>query len=275
MASPLEDPLSHSMDTDFFHFPGGGSWDVHEATRPYIEPILGWAGIHGLSKFMAMELVAAALCILTFLPLAVNIRWYGYPRGVFANLIESILVFIRERVAIPAIGEHDAHKFLPFLWSLFFFILYNNLLGMIPMLGSPTAGLGATAGLALCAFVMIHFSGIVKLGPVGYGKAFVPHVPALLYPLMLVIEIVGAIIKPTILAVRLFVNMLAGHTVLYVILGFVMVIGWNLLYFIVTPASVFGNVLLSMLELFVAFLQAYVFTFLSAIFIGAAVHPHH
>jgi F-type H+-transporting ATPase subunit a len=100
-------------------------------------------------------------------------------------------------------------------------------------------------------------------------------VPLALYPLMFVIELVGHVIKPTILAVRLFVNMLAGHTVLYVILGFIAVIGPGFLYFVVTPASVLGVVLLSMLELFVAFLQAYVFTFLTAIFIGAAVHPHH
>jgi F-type H+-transporting ATPase subunit a len=210
-----------------------------------------------------------------FIYFAASVRRRGYAKGVFKNALEMILLFIRDNVAVPAIGAHDAKRFLPFLWSLFFFILACNLIGMIPFLGSPTGALGTTGALALCSFIMIHGSGVRQLGASGYAHAFVPAVPLALYPLMFVIELIGHIIKPTILAVRLFVNMLAGHTVLFVILGFIAMVGSGPLYYVVTPASVIGNVLLSMLELFVAFLQAYVFTFLTAIFIGAAVHPQH
>lgn len=274
--SPLEDPLTHSLDTDTLHLPGDQSFDVYQWTRNWYGDALDLFDLGGLTKFMILEVVAAILCVIIFVPFAMAVRRRGFPKGRFANFVEAMIFFIRDQVAIPSIGHHDADKFLPFLWSLFFFILFNNLLGMIPVVGgSPTAALGCTVGLALCAFIVIHWSGIKKLGPAGYAHAFVPHVPKPLYPLMLVIETIGHIIRPTILAVRLFVNMLAGHTVLYVILGFIAVIGPGILYGIVMPASVFGVVALSLLELFVAFLQAYVFTFLTAIFIGAAIHPHH
>lgn len=275
MASPLKDPLGHSVDTDYIHLPGGHHLDVHEWTGDRFGWLLGLVGLDGLSKFMVLELIAFFVTLLILVPVAWNISRHGYAKGIFANAIETILDFIKEKVAIPAIGDHDAKKFLPFLWSIFFFILVNNLLGMFPFLGSATGALGCTLGLALCAFVTIHGSGVKKLGAAGYAEAFVPHVPLALYPLMFVIELVGHLIKPTILAVRLFVNMLAGHTVLFVILGFIATVGPGFLYFVVTPASILGVVALSFLELFVAFLQAYVFTFLTAIFIGAAVHPHH
>jgi F-type H+-transporting ATPase subunit a len=272
--NPLQDPLAHSIDNDAFHFPGDFHFDVYHWTGQFF-PEGGIFGIHGLTKFMFLELVAAVLCLLVFVPLGWNVRRNGYAKGITANLLESILFFIRDKVAVPAIGEHDSNKFLPFLWSVFFFILFNNLLGMIPWMGSPTGALGCTMALALCSLVMIHGSAMVKLGVPGYAKAFVPHVPMALYPLMLVVELVGNLIKPVILALRLFVNMLAGHTVLFVIMAFISMVGFGFLYFIVTPASVMGVIALSMLELFVAFLQAYVFTFLTAIFIGAAIHPHH
>lgn len=275
MASPLEDPLGHSIDTDYIHLPGGRHVDVFELTGQQFGGLLSIFGLEGLSKFMVLEVIAAVVCLVLFVPLAWSIRRRGFPKGRLTNLLEAMLVFIRDNVAVPAIGEHDAHRFLPFLWSVFFFILINNLLGIIPYLGSATGALGCTLALAACTFIVIHASGMRQLGVKGYAEAFVPHVPLALYPLMLFIELIGHTIKPIILAVRLFVNMLAGHTVLFVILGFIAVIGPSLLYFIVAPASVIGVVLLSLLELFVAFLQAYVFTFLSAIFIGTAVHPEH
>lgn len=275
MASEKLDPLSHSIDTDVIHLPGGNEINIYHESGGPLGPLLDLFGLDGVTKFMFLELLAACLLLLTFIPLAISLRRRGYYRSRLANLLEEIMIFVREQVAVPAIGRHDADRFLPFLWSMFFFILFNNLLGMFPHLGSPTGALGCTTALALCSFVVVHVSGIRKLGLTGYGKAFVPHVPLPLYPLMLVIELIGHTIKPIILAVRLFVNMLAGHTVLFMVLSFIGMVGPTLMYFVVTPASVLGVVLLSMLELFVAFLQAYVFTFLTAIFIGAAVHPHH
>lgn len=273
--SPLNNPLGHSTDSDVFEFPNHISFPVHEWSHGFMGDSLSFLGIRGLSKFMSLEVVAGAILLLVGIWCATRIAKRGFASGVFANFFESMLLFIRDKVAIPAIGHHDAHHHLPYLWTLFLFILINNLMGMIPNLGSPTGGLGCTAALAATTFVYIHASGIAKMGAAEYAHAFVPHVPKALYPLMLVIETVGHLIKPSVLAVRLFVNMLAGHTVLFVIMAFIQMVGPGTLYFIVGPASIVGNLLLSMLELFVAFLQAYVFTFLSAIFIGAAVHPQH
>lgn len=273
--SPLENPLGHSTDGDVFHFPNESAFNVYDWTHKFLGDAFTFLGIGGLSKYMALEVVAVGLLLLVAVFAARQISKRGYARGVFANFFESMLLFIRDQVAVPAIGEHDANKHLPYLWTLFLFILVNNLLGMIPNLGSPTGALGCTGALAFSTFIYIHLSGIKKMGFGEYAHAFVPHVPKALFPLMLLIELVGHIIKPCVLAVRLFVNMLAGHTVLYVIMGFIVMVGPGTLYFIVGPASVVGNLLLSFLELFVAFLQAYVFTFLSAIFIGAAIHPQH
>lgn len=262
--SPLDNPLDHSIDNDAFHFPGDVGFNVYQHI--------------GLTKFMLLELVAAVICLLAFLALAANIRRHGYARGKLANMLEAMLLFVRDRIAIPSIGEHDAHRFVPLLWSLFFFILTCNLLGMLPSMGSPTGALGCTVALALCSFLTIHGSGVAKLGAAGYAHAFVPPVPLVLYPLMFAVELLGHLIRPTILAFRLFINMLAGHTVLFVLLAFIYVVGSQgigFMYWLVTGASVVGVTLLSLLELLVAFLQAYIFTFLTALFIGAAVHPHH
>ena len=269
----LSDPMGHSIDSDVFHLPGGGHFNVHEFTEP-VFGFLAPLGLGGLTKFMTLEALAALVCVLVFVPFAWSFCRRGYARGVFSNVLESMLDFVRNEVAIPAIGAKDADRFVPFLWSMFFFIVVCNLLGMIPLLGSPTGALGSAMALAACTAVLVHFSGVRELGAVTYVKSLVPHVPAALYPLMVVVEAFGYVIKPLVLGFRLFVNMLAGHTVLYMILAFIAVAaGW--VYYLVTPVSVVAVTLLSLLELLVAFLQAYVFVFLSAIFIGTALHPHH
>lgn len=156
------------------------------------------------------------------------------------------------------------------------------LMGMIPWMGSPTGTLSVTGALAFLTFLVVVGTGILQMGVVGFLKAQVPHmdlpgpIAIVLIPLIFVIEIAGLLIKHCVLAVRLLANMMAGHVVLAVILGFISV-SYTLgpsLWGGVTLASVFGATALSMLELFVAFLQAYIFVFLSALFIGAAVHPH-
>jgi F-type H+-transporting ATPase subunit a len=213
------------------------------------------------------------------IPLARHAARNPVSRGWFMNLFESMVLFVRDNVARPAIGGHGADKFLPFLWTLFFFILFCNLLGMIPGGASPTGNINVTATLALMTLGAVIIAGSREMGAVGFWLGIVPHldVPWWLKPplwgLMFVIEVAGLLIRHVVLAVRLFANMMAGHIVLAVILGFILVVQGPISY-LVTPASVLGVVTLSLLELFVAFLQAYIFTFLSALFIGTAVHPH-
>ncbi len=177
-------------------------------------------------------------------------------------------------------GWHIADRFLPFLWQVFFFILFLNLLGMIPSAGSPTAALSVTGALAVVAYVTMLVAGIARYGPVGYWLGQVPpmEIPLamaiFMKPMIFAIEALGMLLKHAILAVRLFANMFAGHLVLVVIIGFIAETARSWLWYGVMPASVFGATALGFLELMVAFLQAYVFTFLTALFIGMSVHQH-
>jgi F-type H+-transporting ATPase subunit a len=236
-----------------------------------------------LSRYMVLELVAAALVMAIYIPLARRIQRGDPPKGAWDNAFESVLTFIRDEVAKPNLGEHDADRYVPFLWTLFLFILVNNLLGMLPWMGSPTANIYMTGALAAMVFCVIHGSAIAKMGLFHYIASLWPHMDVpyglgfVLKPMIFVIELGGTVIKSGVLAVRLFANMLAGHSVLAVILGFVVTsVGAGiLLWTSITVASVAGVVALSLLELFVAFLQAYIFVFLTALFMGMAMHPQH
>ena len=147
------------------------------------------------------------------------------PTGWGWNALESVLTFFRNEVARPTLGEEDADKFLPFLWTMFLYILVNNLLGVFPFMGSATGSILVTGGLALCRFAVIHGAAIARHGPVGYLQSYVPHIDApggKLFALgIAVMEIFGHFIKTFVLAVRLFANIFAGHTVLAVILSFI------------------------------------------------------
>jgi F-type H+-transporting ATPase subunit a len=233
------------------------------------------------TKFMAIELVVAILLCVFFVGLAGAIKGGALPRGRFRNMLEAMLLYFRDSVARPCIGGHDADRFVPFLWTIFFFVLGCNLFGMIPWMGSPTGSLAVTGSLAFITFAVVIGSGMQKLGPIGFWKAQVPHLdlsPGLKLPLSLmifVIEVFGMLVKHGVLAVRLLANMMGGHVVLAVVMAFIAAsTQYLLIWMAVTLTSVLGATALSLLELFVAFLQAYIFTFLSALFIGMAVHPH-
>jgi F-type H+-transporting ATPase subunit a len=245
------------------------------------EEVVNVEGYHfRLTKFMVIEAVAALLIAVVFIRLASRMRRSDVPKGRWWNLLEMMLVYIRDEVAEPAIGHHDARRFLPFLWTVFFFILACNLFGLLPWAGSPTASLSCTGALAIVALCVTLGTGMAKLGPIGFWRAQVPHLdmPKVLaifmIPMIFMIEVIGIFIKHGVLAIRLLANMLAGHLVLAVILAFIAATAETVLYWGVTPVSVAGAATLSLLELLVAFIQAYVFTFLSALFIGMAAHPH-
>ena len=268
-------PLEHVLDHPELEIP----W----VNWPRLELKIPLPQVFGLqiTRFMVMELVAAVLVIVVMVPVVRHISRNYVSRGRFANMIEAMLLFIRDDVARPAIGGHAADRFLPYLWTVFFFVLFCNLLGMIPGAASPTGNINVTAVLALMTLATVLMAGVKELGFVGYWVGIVPHldVPGVLKPflwgLMFFIEVAGLLIRHIVLAVRLFANMFAGHVVLAVILGFILMAYNNLWVLgLVAPASIVGVICLSLLELFVAFLQAYIFTFLSALFIGMAVHPH-
>ncbi len=262
-------PFEHVMDTQEWHFFESLGLTIH---------LPGF-----LTKFMILELIAAGLIVAIYVPLARRVQSGEPVRGRFWNAFESLLTFVREQVAKPTIGEHDADRFVPFLWTMFLFVLFCNLLGLFPYMGSPTASITVTAVLALCSALVIHGAPVAKMGFGRYLKSYIPHMELpfglgyFLVPMIFGIEIFGHGIKAVILAVRLFANMFAGHTVLAVILLFIVMArntAWYL-FWPVTGVSVLGVAALSLLELLVGFIQAYVFVFLTAIFLGSTLHPQH
>ncbi len=302
--------FEHTQDANYFHVPRmlapEGSDGHLYLPQPLASPVAGSDHGHGpqykkvaelktgsavidrsllpmdfvLTKFMVIELLVAVICVLLFGWLATRIKAGAAPKGSVANLLETFLVFIRDEVARPTIGDHDADDYLPFLWTLFFFVLGCNLFGMLPWFGSPTASLAVTATMALLTFITVMGVGISKYGFAGFLKAQVPHmdlpapIAVVLVPMIFLIEMFGLLVKHGVLAVRLLANMLAGHIVLAVIIGFISYTAASIVWWGVAPVSVLGATALSLLELFVAFLQAYIFVFLSSLFIGAAAHPH-
>jgi len=273
----------------------------------------------GISKYMILELVLAGILTLLFTRVAAKIRTGAAPKGAFTNLFESMILFVRDQIARPAIDSHDHHddharddhahdvhadaghshghvavaahavrehhdgdRFVPLLLTLFFFVLGCNLLGMVPWAGSPTASFSVTLALAGVTFATVVVAGMAKFGFLGFFGNQVPSMDLplplaiLLKPMIFLIEMLGLLIKHGILAVRLLANMVAGHLVLLGIMGLITTAATYSMgmWATVTGISVVSCTLFSVLELFVAFLQAYIFTFLSALFIGASVHQH-
>jgi F-type H+-transporting ATPase subunit a len=284
--------IGHVKDADYFELPRvlGGKIAIPQfrhSDTPLVTFKTGFKPIDDrieplelkLTKFMVLEAGVAVILVVLLTAVASRVKRGGAPQGKLINLFESLVVFIRDEVARPAIGKHDADRFLPFLLTMFTFVLTCNLVGLLPWAGSATGALATTGALALLTFGTVIFSGMAKLGPVKFWLAQVPHMdlPKVMAPLKIgifAIEIVGLCIKHFILAMRLLANMMAGHLVLVVILAFIAASASGMIWWAVTPASVLGLVALSLLELLVAFIQAYIFTFLSALFIGMAVHPH-
>jgi F-type H+-transporting ATPase subunit a len=287
---PTLDPFEHSSDAFEFHL-------FDSLSGP-------WHGIHlpmfgddkGISKFMVLLALAAFIVGGLMIWLGRKMKSGDTPKGVLWNFIESIVFFVRDQIARPAIGEHDGDKYVPFLTTTFFFILVCNLLGMVPFLGSPTGSIAVTVGLALVSFIVTHAAGVKEMGFGGYIKSFVPHIhldggPAMqIFGLLLKIGLAGLelatpFIRVFVLAFRLFANMMAGHTALYIILYFIRMVShpdWvnynqtpDWLYYVVAPLSVLVVLAMSLLELLVAALQAFIFTLLTAIFTGLAKHPAH
>jgi len=238
--------------------------DSHEWHLPFM-PV-----IH-LPSFLSLHALMVIICAVMLLVLFCVIYRKNdrVPTGV-TNLLETFVQFIRDEIAVPSLGEEDGVKLTPLFCTFFFFILGLNLLGQIPVFATATANIGVTAPLALIVFALMTGGAIRKNGLMGFVKAFVPSgVPWPVLLLIIPLEILGVFIKTFALMVRLFANMLAGHMVIFALLGLVVLFGvWAL------PAVILA-VGISLLEVLVVFLQAYIFVLLSAVFIGQMYHPEH
>lgn len=269
-AEPVDIITPHIADSHHLELPFVG-----EVELPRWEPV----HIGGLTvdlsptKHVVMLCVAAILCMLVLIPTAIshnrNTHETGAPKG-FAAGMEAMVLYLRNEVVLPNVGPHG-NAFVPFGLTLFFFILFANLLGLIPYGSTATGNISVTAMLAVITFVVVEISGIRAQGW-GYLRTifYVPpkDMPLLLKPLMFVImtvvEVIGKFTKPFALAVRLFANMTAGHVVLLALISLI----FTFQSYAVATAPVAMGVAISLLEIFVGFLQAYIFTLLSCVFIG-------
>ncbi len=225
-----------------------------------------------ITKNVAAMFLSVILLVLIFSSVAgaYKKRVGKAPKG-FQSLIEPIIIFVRDDIARPNIG-HTYAKFMPLLLTIFFFIWFNNLLGLIPIFpgaANVTGNIATTFALALVVLVVVNVNG----NKYYWGHILKPHVPWWLYPIMIPVELVGVISKPFALMIRLFANISAGHIVILSLISLIFV--FNSLATVITPVSLAFVLFMNVLELLVAFLQAFIFTLLTALFIGMAVEEHH
>lgn len=269
-AGPVDIITPHIVDSHHLELPFAG-----EVELPRWAPLrIGGLEIDiSPTKHVVMLWVAAFLCMAVLIPTAIahtkHSKRTGSPKG-FATGMEAVVLYLRNEVVIPNVGPHGK-AFVPFALTLFFFILFANLLGLIPYGSTATGNISVTAMLAVITFVVVEISGMKAQG-LGYLKTifYIPpkDMPLVLKPVMFLImtpvELIGKLTKPFALAIRLFANMTAGHVVLLALISLI----FTFQSYAVATAPVAMGVAISMLELFVAFLQAYIFTLLSCVFIG-------
>ncbi|HTS87352.1 MAG TPA: F0F1 ATP synthase subunit A [Gemmatimonadales bacterium] len=250
-------------------------------------PLPRFAAIHlgpitldfSVTKHFVFLVLSAIIVSLVFILSGLSIRRAqaaGRPPKGFAGAMEAMALYLRQEVILPNVGEHG-EGYVPYLLTTFFFILVCNLFGLVPYMGTATGNIAVTGGLALLAFLVIEISGMITLGFSGYMHTIFflpPGLPGWIKPLILVImtpiELIGKLAKPFALAVRLFANMTAGHALVLALIGLIFTFhSWA----VGVGASLMSTAIMC-LEVFVAFLQAYVFTLLTAVFIGLMRAEH-
>ena len=226
-----------------------------------------------ISKHVIMMWIAAGLVFLLFRRMAKSMQKQNslMAKGPFA-LMEMMVLFVRDEIAYTTMGEKIGRRMTPLLLTFFFFILFTNMLGLVPFMATATGNINVTAALALVTFIVIQIQGMKENGVVGYWKSLVPSgVPVFLVPIMIPVEFLGLFTKPFALCMRLFANMIAGHVVILSLIMLIFTFGT----LFIAPISVGFALFIYLLEILVAFIQAYIFTMLSALFIGMAAHPEH
>lgn len=257
----------HQIETPFgyWHLPPAGSW------------MLGPLDITP-TKYVVFVWFIGLLMLAIFVPAGriAKRNANGDAPKAGHNAIEAIVLFFRDKVVMPNVG-HGGERYVPFVVTMFFFILLSNLIGLVPYGAAATANISVTAALALMAFVVIEGAGMKALGAAGYMRTIFywnPDLPvAMRIPMLLIltpVEILGKLSKPFALAVRLMANMAAGKVVIYAMLGLIFLFG----SYVIAIAPVAMIVALSFLKIFVALLQAYVFALLVSVFIGLITHSH-
>jgi F-type H+-transporting ATPase subunit a len=260
---------------------GGSDWILHHVMdanyldfEPFGKIYLPQFHLFGIdlsiTKHVFFMWVVVLILIVLLSTVAKSYRKSLIPRGL-TNFLEIIIVFVRDEIVKPTIG-HSYEKFLPYLLTVFFFILFSNFIGLVPFSATVTSNIAVTAALAGLTFFTTQIGGIIHYGFWGYFKGLIPlGMPVALLPLIIIVEILGLFTKPFALCIRLFANMVAGHVVILSLIGLIFIM--KTLY--VAPVSVGFALFIYLLEILVSLIQAYIFTMLSSLFIGMAVHQEH
>ena len=260
-------PSSRFLDEHHHHVPYQGYMlDEHDkivaidAARTFYDL--------SITKNVASMLISVVILLVIMLAAARRYKHspHATPRG-FRAFLELMVSFVRDEIAIPNIGEQNYRRFMPYLLTVFFFIWLNNLLGLLPGAANVTGNISVTLVLALFTFVITTISGTKHYWAHIFNP---PGVPKWLVPIMIPVELIGLFTKPISLMIRLFANITAGHIILLSIISLIFVFQTALVGFISVPFGTF----MFLLKLIVAFLQAYIFTLLSAIYFGMAVESH-
>jgi F-type H+-transporting ATPase subunit a len=249
--------------------------DSHELEIPFTGqvvhlPTLQLMGFDiSITRTVVMMWIASIILVVLFVSAARRAR-EPVPRGL-RGLLEILIVFIREEVGHKLLGERT-NQYLGYLLTTFFFILACNLLGLVPGMSTATGNISVTAALAGIAFLMIQFAGVREFGLTGHLKNLVPPgLPTWVLPFLIPVEIVSMFAKPFALCVRLFANMTAGHVVIISLVCIIFILKTALMAAVSVPFLLFIN----LLEILVAFIQAFIFTILTALFISMSAHPAH
>jgi F-type H+-transporting ATPase subunit a len=258
--------LDHLHDTREIEIPFGHfEFPIH---MPTVE-IAGIPFDFTVTKHVFFLLISALVLVVLATTAARQNKRSDVPRGL-GNLFEVFVVFMRDEVVLPNMGKAGL-RYIPYVLTTFFFILIMNLAGLVPYGATSTSNISVTAALALIAFIMIQLSAIRAQGLKHYLAHLTGGVHWMLWPIMIPIEILGLFTKPFALCIRLFANMTGGHIVLVSLMGLIFIFR----SYVLAPVPVLFALGISMLELFVAFLQAYIFAMLTSVFMGLGMSGGH
>jgi F-type H+-transporting ATPase subunit a len=279
---PADIILPHITDSKVVELPcwkGANEWAC-EWTLPTWNVNIGGRTIDfGPTKHVLFLFLSAVLVgLVVILAARAHVRSterIGRPRG-FAAGLEAVILYLRNEIFLPVLGGRGGERYIPYVLSLFFFILFCNLFGLVPYGSTATGNISVTATLAIMTFIVVEIAGMRALGRGYLGTIFYwPHdMPIYLrIPLSLImtpVEIVGKFTKPFALTIRLFANMIAGHVIILALIGLIFMFGWA-----VAPAAILMALFIMFLEILVAFIQAFIFALLASVFIGQIRATHH
>lgn len=223
-----------------------------------------------ITRNVAGMMIGAIVLLLLFVSMGRYYSKENKPKGVF-SFLEPIVLFVQNDIAMQNIDPHKASKYVPFLLTLFFFVLINNILGLLPVFpggSNVTGNIAVTFVLALITFIVVSVNGTKQY----WTHVFwMPGVPVVLKPIMAIVEFIGLFSKPFALMIRLFANITAGHIVILSLVGLIFIFK----SIMISPVSIVFVLFMDLMEILVAFLQAFIFTLLTALFIGTSVEEHH